>query len=112
MEVLVKKIKYIRGIPEEMTGKAMAAGELKTGSIVDLEVFFKNYNTEALIELHLTREGQEALVKEGLLIPVEDRAQKYYLLDNWTLYSKKTTEAEVTASVKNEESRSIYASGS
>jgi len=83
MEVYIKKIRYVNDMPEELTQKAIEAGELKKGSVIGLDVKFKDYGVEGLIELRLTKDGQEKLVKEGSVIPVEDANSIYYLREDW-----------------------------
>jgi len=83
MEVFIKKIRYVNEVPEELTQRAIEAGELKKGSIIGLDVKFKEYDVEGLIELKLTKEGQEGLIKEGNTIPVEDSSSIYHLREDW-----------------------------
>lgn len=94
MDVLIKKIAYIRGIPEWLTAKAVDGGEIKKGSIVGLNVEFKEYAVESLIELRLIREGQEKLIKEGALIPVEEAGSTYFMEDYWMNYAKTSQDVQ------------------
>jgi hypothetical protein len=83
MNVFIKKVRYVNEVPEELTEKAIEAGELKKGSVVGLDVKFWEYGVEGLIELKLTKDGQEKLVKEGKITPVEDAGSIYYLREDW-----------------------------
>jgi hypothetical protein len=86
MEVLIKKIRYIQGIPTELTEKAVSAGEIRRGSVVGLDVEFKDCATQALIELRIAKEDQEKLVRQGCIIPVEEVNSIYFMTDDWTNY--------------------------
>jgi len=81
MRVLVKKIRYVKGIPEELTEKAVAAGELRRGSVVGLDVSFVDFGKDCLIELLIRREGEERLVAAGASLLVDDVGSIYYLVD-------------------------------
>ena len=86
MDVLIKKIRYVHGIPTELTEQAVSAGEIRRGSIVGLDVEFNGYDTKALIDLKVTKDGQEKLVREGCRIPVEEANSLYFMTDDWTSY--------------------------
>ncbi|MFH1126268.1 MAG: hypothetical protein V1703_04015 [Candidatus Altiarchaeota archaeon] len=88
MEVLIKKIMYIVGVPAELTAKAVAAGEIKKGSIVGLNVEFIGQGIEGLIELRILRNGQESLVREGAVIPVEEGESMFFMQEHWSDYSE------------------------
>lgn len=90
MEVLVKEIRYIKGIPEELTEKAMEAGEVRKGSTVGLDVEFNGHADGVLIELKLTMDGQERLVRRGMFIPVEEGSSHFYLTEEWECYAEKS----------------------
>ncbi|MDD5110961.1 MAG: hypothetical protein PHG85_00280 [Candidatus Altiarchaeota archaeon] len=81
MRVLVKKIRYVKGIPEELTDKAVAAGELRRGSVVGLDVSFVEFGKDCLIELYIHREGDELLVVPGASLIVEDSGSIYHILE-------------------------------
>ena len=113
MDVFIKKIRYIKGIPEALTEKALKAGEVKRGSILGLDVEFKDCHTEALIELRLTKTEQNNLIKKGKLIPVEEFNSTYYMMDGWMEYmqaqsntaSKRTKAIEVEPKIEPIKSR-------
>jgi len=86
MDVLINGIRYVQGIPTESTEKAVSAGEIRRGSIVGLDVEFIGYGTQALIDLKLTKDGQEKLIRQGCRIPVEEANSLYFMTDGWTDY--------------------------
>lgn len=90
MEALVKEIRYIKGIPEELTEKAMEAGEVRKGSTVGLDVEFNGHAARVLIELKLMRDGQEKLVRRGMFIPVEEGSSHFYMTEDWKCYAEKS----------------------
>ncbi len=86
MDVLIKKVRYVQGIPAELTEKAVNAGEIRRGSIVGLDVEFIGYGTQALIDLKIAKDGQEKLVRDGCHIPVEEANSLYFMTGGWTDY--------------------------
>ncbi|MBU0762122.1 MAG: hypothetical protein KKD39_03790 [Candidatus Altiarchaeota archaeon] len=80
---VIEEIKYIRDIPGELTEKAIAAGELRKGAVVGLFVHpVENEKNSVLIELKLTKEGQEKAVKKGFNVPLEPVGDRYVMTDD------------------------------
>ncbi|GEM_PF-3364914 len=86
-DVLIKELKYIKGIPVELLDEAVKAGEIRKGKVVGLIVSpVENLAENVLIELELRKNGEEKAIKNGRVIPVDSRGDGYVLLEGWDAY--------------------------
>lgn len=80
---VIEGIKYINDIPEELTEKAIEAGEIKKGSTVGVLIHpIDDPQNRVLIELRITRKGQEKMVIKGCAMPLEYVGGRYCITDD------------------------------
>ncbi|MCX6695721.1 MAG: hypothetical protein NTU61_05450 [Candidatus Altiarchaeota archaeon] len=96
VEVKIKELSYIQDIPVDMLQDAIDAGEVRKGRTVGLMVRPVGVvsDGDVLIELKLTEDGQEELVKVGAIIPVESSGNVCVLRPEWSMYIEQLKEEE------------------
>ncbi|MBD3387354.1 MAG: hypothetical protein GF416_00205 [Candidatus Altiarchaeales archaeon] len=88
-EVVFEDLEYIRDVPVELTEKAVEAGLVGKGTILGVIVRSLEGQVDRLhLEVKLTHEGQEKLLKKGSRLPLEGQESVYFLADCWTDYLK------------------------
>lgn len=86
-EVVVEGLKYLQGIPVEMTDEAVLAGDLRVGCIVGLSVSpVGDESNKMLIEVRLSEDGQDELIKPGLTLPLDGQGSVYHIRPDWRRY--------------------------
>ena len=96
VEVKIKELKYIKDIPLEFLKIAIDAGEVRKGNTIGLMVRPVGVVSEedVLIELKLTSDGQEELIREGAVIPIEGCNSVCFLGQEWTVYLERFKSSE------------------
>ncbi|MFH0863403.1 MAG: hypothetical protein V1875_10320 [Candidatus Altiarchaeota archaeon] len=86
-EVIVAALKYLRGIPVDMTEDAVLAGELRAGSVVGLLVspLGDEANT-VMVDVCISEDGQGELIKPGQTLPLEGQGGVYHINPEWRRY--------------------------
>ena len=97
VEVLIKELKYIQYVPDEMLKAALDSGELRKGKIVGLMVRPIGVVSEedVLIELRLSEDGQAGLLKAGVIIPIESSGSICYFGTEWPAYLERLKEHDL-----------------
>ncbi|MFH1404262.1 MAG: hypothetical protein ABIH11_08345 [Candidatus Altiarchaeota archaeon] len=91
VEVRVNKLVYIKDIPLELLKEAIKAGQLSKGKYVGLLVK-PDEADEALIELKIMEDGQEELIREGQVIPIDQVGEVFVLDSSWRVYLERERE--------------------
>jgi hypothetical protein len=86
-EVFLRRLRYIRDIPLELTDDAVAAGELRQGVVVGVDVFaLAAFGENVFLELRITDDGQAKLLRPGSLLPLEGSGGVYVFAGTWRDY--------------------------
>jgi hypothetical protein len=79
-EVVIAELRYILGVPDEMTNLAISEGEVKRGCVLGLVVApVEDLDNKVLIEVKLEKDGQAELIKPGLTIPIDGESGRFRL---------------------------------
>ncbi len=86
-EVVLDEIKYIKDVPQEMTDEAILQGCIRKGAVVGLTVHpTEDEDNKVLLDVRLTREGQEKLLTPGARIPLDGQGSTYLISEGWEQY--------------------------
>lgn len=88
-EIVVRGIKYIKGIPIELTEKALKEGLIRRGSDVGVEARERGRDgSRVMLEIRISEDGQAGLFKPGAVIPVDNKTGSYRINSSWQDYLK------------------------
>ena len=83
-EVVVDVLRYIQGVPVELTESAVSSGELRRGSVVGLLVHpVGEPGNVVLVEVRLDDAGQAGFVKPGLAVMLDGSGSRLRFASDW-----------------------------
>ncbi len=86
-ELIFESLKYLRGLPVELTEAAVLAGEVKSGAVVGLlGSLVGDEGKKVLIEVVLSEDEQADLLKPGVVIPLDGEGGVYRISPEWRRY--------------------------
>ena len=100
-EVIVDALVYIQGVPVELTEAAVSEGGLRAGEVVGLMVApLADQSAKVLVEVRLSEEGQQELIKPGLTIQLGGEGGVFRIGSDWRRYLPRPCECADCANSK------------
>lgn len=79
-KLIIEKIKYLKGIPIELTERAIMSGQLRKGAVVGLVGHcWERSDEPALMEVRLTSDIQAGLMHPGLSLDLHGQGDVYWI---------------------------------
>ncbi|HHQ45586.1 MAG TPA: hypothetical protein ENN13_05600 [Candidatus Altiarchaeales archaeon] len=101
-EIIYLGLDYIRGVPQELTEKAVKSGMIRPGSILGIRAESAQTGEQLGIEIRLTEPGQSRLIKEGMVVPLEEGSQPFRIHNSWPQYLSQVVITEKKTEAGNE----------